>query len=60
MKKAIVVVRWLLTVVLVYGIYCETGCWTALFALLMTIAVEMQFVHLSLLGKLRKLGRNDR
>lgn len=58
MKKIIVGVRWLITAALVYGIYCETGCCTALFALLMIITVEVQSVHLSLLGKLRKVGRN--
>ena len=35
-----VVGRLLLSLALIYGVYTETGIWTALFALLVTISLE--------------------
>lgn len=40
-KKIISVIRWILTVILIYGIYTETGPWTAGAFILLTVTVEM-------------------
>lgn len=40
-KKTIAVIRWILTAVLIYGIYTEAGPWTAGAFVLLTITIEM-------------------
>lgn len=40
MIKALI--RWILTTLLLYGVYTETGKWTALSLLLISIAIELQ------------------
>lgn len=41
MKKIIFVTRMVLTLSLIYGIYLETGKWTALFSFLVAITCEL-------------------
>lgn len=36
------VVRYILSLILIYGVYTETGIWTVLFACGSTIAIEIQ------------------
>ena len=44
------IIRWILTALLIYGIYTETGIWTVLFATLIIIEIELD----ALLTKLTK------
>ena len=42
MKKIPVIIRIILTPLLIYGVYGETGIWTALSLFLIFIAIEAQ------------------
>jgi len=42
MKKLATIARILLTMALIYGVYTETGIWTALSLFLISIAIELQ------------------
>ena len=50
MKKIPIIIRIILTLLLVYGIYTETGIWTALSLFLVFVGMEVQAY---LTGKLR-------
>lgn len=36
-----VVIRWILSAAIICGIYVETGIWTTIFAVLITIEIEL-------------------
>lgn len=36
------IIRWLLTALLLYGVYMETGIWTAVFCTLVAFSLELQ------------------
>lgn len=44
-------VRIVLSIVLVYGVYTETGLWTAVFAALITIGIELAAMQIAILIK---------
>ena len=41
MKMIVFIIRWVLSIALIYGAYAETGKWTALCLLLIFISIEM-------------------
>ena len=51
MKIITTVIRWILSLLLLYGVYTETGKWTVLVLFLMFAALELHLVSLGLISK---------